>query len=300
MKDVKDKDKDKDKVIKNLEEKVYDEIIKNKNSSSLITVGNVSNWDALLFEMKVGTKTSTTKLITSKLKPDQLEKFKTIDVNQLTDQMKEDIVAAYNAITDNLTFYKEEVAGKGIILSSELQMELNNLKEVLDKSGELKKEECNLSVSQKEEIRRFNVSILMELFPKFFSYSKINEFRIPRIEKKFIKFIDENVENLDNKDKDNVVKYSKMALNDMWAYLCKEMEDYQTDIIKIVNGRGNQKIDEKRCKDIIKIRDSILHKKYLLIKEVLERKITGIKWRWSLLNILKFSYFKYKPDIYYD
>ncbi len=39
----------------------------------------------------------------------QLDKFKTIVVNQLTDEMKEGIVAAFNAIKDNLTFYMDEV-----------------------------------------------------------------------------------------------------------------------------------------------------------------------------------------------
>jgi len=141
-----------------------------KWSSSLITVGNIYNWDDLLFEIQGDTKNLTTKLLTSKLEEaDQLEKIKTIDVDQLTDELKEYIVAAFNAIKDNLTFYKDEVVGNDIILSSEVQEELNNLKEILEESGELKKEEYNLSDSQKEDIKWFNIAILKKLFPQVLS-----------------------------------------------------------------------------------------------------------------------------------
>ncbi len=146
--------------------------VKNNFGSSLITMGNISNWDALLFEIQGDTKSLTKRLLMSKLEETtQLEKFKTIDVDQLTDEMKEGIVAAFNAIKDNLKFYKDEVAGKSINLSPEVQKELNNLNAILEESGKLKKEECDLSDSQKEDIKWFNIAILKNLFPQILSKS---------------------------------------------------------------------------------------------------------------------------------
>ena len=103
-----------------------------------------------------------------------------------------------------------------------------------------------------------------------------NKFKTPRKEGEFFQFLENcNLHGLDKKDKDSIIKYSKMALNDMWGYLCDEMEDYQNDILMLIDESDNEKLDTKRYQVIIR-RDSILHKKYLLIKEVLDRKITGI------------------------
>ena len=139
---------------------------------SLITVGNIDNWRALLVIIQGDTENFTTKLLTSKLKKaNQLEKFKRIEVNQLTDEMKEDIVVAFNAMKNNLTFYKDEVADKGIKLSPELKKELNNLNDILEESGELKKDKHDLTDSQNEAVKWFNINILMDLFPQILSKS---------------------------------------------------------------------------------------------------------------------------------
>ena len=60
--------------------------------------------------------------------------------------------------------------------------ELNNLNVILKKSGDLNKEDCNLQDSQKVDIKWFNVSILMQLFPQILSrkpplevFSEINK-----------------------------------------------------------------------------------------------------------------------------
>ncbi len=133
---------------------------------------NVDNWNALLLEIQGDTESLTKKLLSYELKQaNQLEKFKSTGVNQLTDEMKEGIVAAFNAIKDNLTFYKDEVAGKGVDLSPEVQKKFNNLKEIIKESGELKKKESDLSDSQKEEIKWLNIAILKNLFPKILSKS---------------------------------------------------------------------------------------------------------------------------------
>ncbi len=143
-----------------------------KYGYSLITVDNISDWDALLDKIQRDTENLTTQLLISKLKAKQLESIKSIDdVKQLNKAMKEDIVTAFNAIKNNLTFYKDEIVDKGIKLSSDVQKELNNLKEVLEESGELKKEEYKLSDLQIENIKWFNMAILKQLFPQVLSKS---------------------------------------------------------------------------------------------------------------------------------
>ncbi len=141
--------------------------------SSLITLANI-NWAALLLEIKRDTKNLATKLLTSELDLNQLDNIKGLEVNQLTDKMKENIVGALNEIKDNLTFYKDEVAGKGIKLLPEATKELNNLKEILDESGKLKIKESILSDSQKEDIKWFNIAILKKFFPQILSKSQFN------------------------------------------------------------------------------------------------------------------------------
>ncbi len=157
-----------------INENIQDKIIHLdfRKSSSFITVDNISNWNSLLLIIKGDTKSFANKLLTSKLnKTEQLAKVKTIDINQLTDELKEDIVAVFNAIKDNLTFYKDEVAGKDIKFSSEVQKELSDLKKIFDESGGLKKEEYGLSDSQKEDIKWFNIAILKNIFPQCLSKS---------------------------------------------------------------------------------------------------------------------------------
>ena len=141
----------------------------NKVGSSLITEGDISNWDALLLEIQGDANKLTTKLLTSKL---QGHNWSETSKTPLTVEEKEDIVAAFNAIKDNLTFYNNEVFGKGINLSPEVQKELNDLKEILEESGELKNE-YDLSDSQKEDIKWFNITILKNLFPQILSKSQI-------------------------------------------------------------------------------------------------------------------------------
>ncbi len=140
------------------------------NDSSLITMDNISNWDALILDIQGDTNNLAKKLLMSKLEEtNQLDKIKTIEVNQLTEEMQNDIVDAFNDIKNNLTFYKDEVVGNGINLSSEVKEELNKLDKLLEESGVLKKEECDLSDLEKEDIKWFNITILTNLFPKFFS-----------------------------------------------------------------------------------------------------------------------------------
>ena len=148
------------------------------NGTSLITVDNISDWNTLLLEIQEDTKLAKI-LSTSKLKEaNQLEKIKAIeDVNQLTDGMREGIVEAFNAIKDNPKFYKEnkeEFIQNGIKLSLEVQKELNNLKkmEILKESGELEKEEYDLSCSQKEEIKWLNIAILKNYFTQNLSKNR--------------------------------------------------------------------------------------------------------------------------------
>ncbi|MCP4990631.1 MAG: ATP-binding cassette domain-containing protein [Colwellia sp.] len=142
-----------------------------KYGPSLI-LDNFSNWGALLLEIQGDTESLTKKLLTHILgKANKIEKFKTISENQLTDEMKEDIVSAFNAIIDNITFYKDEVVGSGMDLSLEVQKGLNSLKEILEESGDLKKKESDLSDLQKEDIKWLNIAILKNLFPKILSKS---------------------------------------------------------------------------------------------------------------------------------
>ncbi|MCP4374366.1 MAG: TIR domain-containing protein [Deltaproteobacteria bacterium] len=130
-------------------------------------VGNISDWETLLLEIQRDKKESTKKLLTSKLKEaNQLEKIKTIDANQLTYEMKEQIIAAFNAMKDNLTFYKDEVVGKDIKIPDELGIELHHLSDILDISGELRNKECGLTDSQTEKIKWLNIKIIKNLFPQ--------------------------------------------------------------------------------------------------------------------------------------
>ncbi len=77
-----------------------------------------------------------------------------------------------------------------------------------------------------------------------------------------------------------------MALNDIWDYLRYDMEKYQNDILKLIDDKDREKSDTKH---LCRMRSSILHRKYLLIKEVLDRKITGI-------NLMNLKLFKNKQE----
>jgi hypothetical protein len=132
--------------------------------SSSITVNNISKWNDLLLKIQ----SSEENPLTAKLEKDNhLEKFLTIDSKRLTNKMKEDIVSTFNAIKDDLTFYKNKVNEAD--LSSKVRHELDDLKEILGETEELKKNECDLSDSQKENIKWFNITILMILFPNILS-----------------------------------------------------------------------------------------------------------------------------------
>ncbi|MDR4497897.1 MAG: hypothetical protein MRK02_08270 [Candidatus Scalindua sp.] len=77
-----------------------------------------------------------------------------------------------------------------------------------------------------------------------------------------------------------------IALNKVWEHLFHIMEKYQDDMQKyqedlqtLINEEDKIKLKQKR-KDS---RKSILDLKYLLIKEVLDRKITGMKLDWPFI-----------------
>ncbi len=124
--------------------------------SSSITVDDISDWDSLLLEIEGETKDLSKKRLTSKLKITcQLG-------DQITNEMKKCIVSAFNTFKDNITFYKDEIAGNGINLSPDLRKCLNDLEE----SGEFKKKESDLSDTQKEDIKWFNIDILKNFFPQ--------------------------------------------------------------------------------------------------------------------------------------
>ncbi len=156
------------------------EIVKIMNDPSLIVIGNITDWEALLLEIKEGSNSLANKLLTSKLKEtNQLEKFKTINVSQLTDDMKEDIVAIFNAFKDNLTFYKDKIAVNSYQLSPEEKKKLDNLNEILEEPEVFKKNIHDLSISQIGNIKWFNIAILEKLFPKILSKSQKNNNGVP-------------------------------------------------------------------------------------------------------------------------
>jgi hypothetical protein len=99
----------------------------------LITMDNIFNWDALLHEIRRGANNLPIKLLTSKLNVNQLDSINTAKMNQISEIVKEDIVRAFNNIKNNLAFYNDEVADKGIKLSLDVLTELKGLKEILVK-----------------------------------------------------------------------------------------------------------------------------------------------------------------------
>ncbi|MCP4369417.1 MAG: hypothetical protein GY797_15090 [Deltaproteobacteria bacterium] len=102
----------------------------------------------------------------------------------------------------------------------------------------------------------------------------------------FVQLLNDNLKDLDKRNEDCIVNNSKMALNDMWSYLCDKMEKYQNKILQFVDEEDKKKPDTK---NLSRTRSSILHGKYLLIQEVLDRNITGI-------NFMDLSWFKIKKD----
>jgi hypothetical protein len=141
-----------------------------KYGSSTITMGDIFDfhWGILLRGIQRNPENTNIKLLTSKLKEiNHLKNYKTINVNQITDDIKRDIIASFNDFKDDLKFYERH--RKDIKLSARTQMELNNLEQILGKSGELKIKENDLSESQKEDIKWFNIAILKDLFSPILS-----------------------------------------------------------------------------------------------------------------------------------
>ena len=184
-------------------EKIWFEVLwQRKRNSTLITVDEIYNWETLLREIKDDTK-RINQLMSNGGKHDLSKLLKTADAEDLKDK----IVDLFNNIKHDLTFYNEKVANQNILPWTEKQvrydevndkLEENRLEKVyeLKESEELEiitanlsdeqkvklpehkvKEEI-LSVSQKNDIHRFNIAILQELFPQFLSkHNSMNFFK---------------------------------------------------------------------------------------------------------------------------
>ncbi len=168
--------------IVDLDEKYFVQGGDNEDDSSLsITMSNISDWHTLLDKIQQNRGTLAKKIFTDKLiKDNQLEQIETIDVNKLTEKMKKGIIEVLNTIKDDLTLYKDnknDADENGIKLSTIVRNEIKNLK-ILDESGELKIKESDLSPSKREDIRWFNITILMILFSQVrlrcFPYIKVS------------------------------------------------------------------------------------------------------------------------------
>ena len=84
---------------------------------------------------------------------------------------------------------------------------------------------------------------------------------------------------LDKKNAAYIVKNAKIVLlNDMWDSLCYDMKEYYDIMVKLIEEKEKDTLEKKSCLEMSRLRDSILIRKYHLIKEVLDQKITGIKW----------------------
>ncbi len=145
------------------------------SSVSVITAGDILSWKDLVLKISDNPNEPVIQLLISKLKwkEDQLEIFNNKDGRPLTNEIKEDIAAAFNTIKDDLGFCTIEIVHNAINKSDGLKKELNRLQdeEILDNSGSLKIEKNNLSYSQTEEIKWFNIVILKNLFPNILSES---------------------------------------------------------------------------------------------------------------------------------
>lgn len=155
-------------------EKIWFEVLWQKGSRS-IEASDISDWDDLLLEIQKNTFKE--QLLTSNL----IETLKTEDAINLTDAMKNEITANFNTIKDNLTFYEDKVANENVIYPLEIQKELyiNQLEDVFEfaESWKLKINEQELSDPQKEDIKKFNITILKKLFPQILSYNSMKFFR---------------------------------------------------------------------------------------------------------------------------
>ena len=141
---------------------------------SLITVGDISGWEAVLSVIKGDTNNFWTEILKFKLGSKQfneIDKIKKSD--QLTEEMKAAIVGGLNAIKDDPKFYIDNIQNIELSEGSEASKELNALKKkgiFVEENGILSVKQ-GLSYAEKEDIKWFNIAILKQHYPRILSES---------------------------------------------------------------------------------------------------------------------------------